>query len=94
VEYSQQQAIDHHQKLLEQLVTQTKDAAKVSAFELQERCAKQAKALFQSSGWEEKDQLAAFANHYEPSLSTCFLTISGRLPDKGKPPTEIETLVV
>src|SRR4051812_5903767 len=47
-------------------------------YELAERCAKTAKALFQNSGWgngivdtPDGQTIASFKNHYNPDLNKC-----------------------
>jgi len=48
---------------------------KTNTIELQEKCAKQAELVFKQSGWEAKDVIAEFSNHYNSKLNRCFMRV-------------------
>jgi hypothetical protein len=43
-------------------------------FDLQERCAKQAREQFKQLGWD-KQEVAGFTNHYNEKMNKCFMLI-------------------
>jgi hypothetical protein len=50
-------------------------ARRTTAFDLQERCAKQSRAEFEALGWAKKENSAVFTNHYNAKLNKCFTVI-------------------
>lgn len=60
---------------IEQLTTQVQTASKATALELQEKCARQAKAYFDANTWGPY-QHAGFANHYDAASNKCFVLVN------------------
>jgi hypothetical protein len=96
--YSQETAIRQQQHTIDQLDAQIQTAAKSTAFDFQERCAKQAKDFFTSKGWTSNDpdkpNLGSYANHYDPALNKCFMVIDNTLIDTGKSDQPFNTEVL
>ncbi len=74
VAYFQQVTIQQQQRALEHLTSQLQTASKATALDLQEKCARQAREIFKSNGWE-KQQLAGFGSHYNAEANKCFMVI-------------------
>ena len=45
--------------------------------DLQEKCARQAKAVFESQGWKKND-LAGYTNHYNMKANKCFMEVTNQ----------------
>lgn len=72
--YYQEAKILRQRQSMEQLAVQLQAASKVTALDLQGKCAKQARSTFKSNGWETHP-MASFANHYDSKLNKCFIVI-------------------
>ena len=62
------------EKQNKELAAKLESASKSGILDLQEKCAKQARELFKSDGWE-KEKMASFTNHYNQRLNKCFVQV-------------------
>jgi len=74
--YRKEAAIKEQQKTISILNAQVSEGKHArSIFELQERCAEQARKSFNDMGYNKKD-MAGFENHYNEKLNKCFVEIT------------------
>src|SRR5260370_24897783 len=72
------------EKQNKELAAKLEAVSKQTSLDLQERCAKQARAEFKAEG-NEKDQMTSFTNHYNARLDTCFMEVTSSAGSgKGK----------
>jgi hypothetical protein len=70
--YSQGSALKDSQREIRALEKKLESKSKSESLELQEKCARQAAALFKADGWE-KGHMAGFENHYNEKMNRCFI---------------------
>ena len=63
------------EKQNKELTAKLDAVTKQSSLDLQEKCAKQARAEYNAQGME-KEQIAGFANHYNSTVDKCFMEIT------------------
>jgi len=72
IAYSQGVALKNNQQQIRELAAKLESKSKSDNLELQEKCARQAAAIFKADGWE-KEQMAGFENHYNEKMNRCFI---------------------
>lgn len=73
--YSQSSALRDDQRKIQELGAKQDSMFRVGSLDLQEKCAKQAYAVFHQEGWDRKPE-AAYQNHYNEKLNVCFMEIN------------------
>ena len=72
--YTQSGLVRAQQQTIDDLGAKLKANDKATDFELQAKCAAQARSEFESNGWG-KHPLATYMNHYSKNLNKCFVEI-------------------
>lgn len=82
--YSQDNTIREQKLSLQDLTAKLQASSTKASLDLQEKCARQARAEFKESGWE-KEAMASFINHYDDELNKCFLLVTNTSPSASTP---------
>jgi hypothetical protein len=77
--YSQTTALRNDQREIRELSAKQDSISRVESLDLQEKCAKQAYAVFHQLGWDRKPE-AVYQNHYDEKLNVCFIEVNDTTP--------------
>src|SRR5579863_5390085 len=72
--YIQSGLVHAQQQMIVELSSKIKSNEKQTNFDLQAKCADQARKEFVSYGWDKRP-LTTFSNHYNERLNKCFIDI-------------------